>query len=206
MVVDADNDPENGIDGVASLRDLAVKFGPLPPTSTIRTPRGGFHLLFAPNRVPLKNTASQIAPGVDIRDLGGYVIAPGCNMPDGRAYRIVRAVEVLPPLPGWFIGLAAPPAPAAFPAISASRICAPRRLWAVAIQREAADIASTGIGGRNVRLYLAACRLSRFIPNGLEPHIVRTALLEAAMACGLPEAEARASIKSAFDWRARSSE
>jgi len=45
----------------------------LPPTRTVRTRSGGLHLYFQ-HAVGLRNSVSRIAPGVDIRADGGFVI------------------------------------------------------------------------------------------------------------------------------------
>lgn len=63
----------------------------------VATPGGGRHLYFA--RLPgvaIRTTAGDIAPGIDTRGHDadgkptGYIIAPGCILPDGRQYRIVK--------------------------------------------------------------------------------------------------------------------
>ena len=49
----------------------------LPSTLTHGTPRGGEHLAFRdPPDVEIRNSQGRIAPGVDVRGTGGYVIVP----------------------------------------------------------------------------------------------------------------------------------
>src|SRR5262249_61762367 len=61
--------------GRESLARLEAQYGPLPVTAKVLTGGGGEHYHFA--RVPgLRNSAGKIAPGLDIRGEGGYVLLP----------------------------------------------------------------------------------------------------------------------------------
>lgn len=53
-----------------------------PTTYTVRTPRGGLHLYYAGSLPP---TASKLAPGVDTRGVGSYVLVPP-SVVDGKSY------------------------------------------------------------------------------------------------------------------------
>jgi len=81
-----DIDPQHG--GVESLGRLEAKSGKLPITVRAATGGGGLHFYFAhpgefvPNRV-------GVAPGVDLRGDGGYVVAPPSRHPSGRYYNWV---------------------------------------------------------------------------------------------------------------------
>lgn len=49
----------------------------LPRTRTHRTQTGGLHLVFrAPAEVEIRNSQDRIAPGIDVRGEGGYVLVP----------------------------------------------------------------------------------------------------------------------------------
>ncbi len=98
-VDDADNpwpaDPENA-------GDLACC-----PVSL--TPRGGRHHIFRqPMGKAWKNTAGRIAPKVDTRADGGYIVVPP-SVVDGKMYRWAEtfeldvAPEMLPEPPGWLV-------------------------------------------------------------------------------------------------------
>jgi len=69
VVLDVD-----GEDGEASLAALEREHGPLPATPTVLTGKGR-HLYFTYPGVPVPNRV-RVAPGLDVRGDGGYVVAP----------------------------------------------------------------------------------------------------------------------------------
>ena len=102
LVIDVDgadnawpNDPEKA-------QDLAC--GPVS-----LTPRGGRHHIFRqPNGKVWKNTASKIAPKVDTRANGGYIVVPP-SVVDDKPYRWAETLELsgnpgqLPEPPAWVL-------------------------------------------------------------------------------------------------------
>ena len=78
-----DVDPGHG--GDDALRDLEKQHGELPATVRQITGSGGEHILFrhAPG---LRNSASRIGAGLDIRGDGGYIIVPPSVHVSGRRY------------------------------------------------------------------------------------------------------------------------
>jgi hypothetical protein len=78
IVLDVDVDPEKGKDGEAALTPLLEKYGSMPVTLTVRTPRGGRRLYFkhpgAGVRVPC--STDKLGNGLDVRGDGGYVLVP----------------------------------------------------------------------------------------------------------------------------------
>lgn len=103
LVVDVDplpsgefNEFGNDLDQMA---DLLVSAGTM-------TPRGGSHFWFRqPVGADLRNTASTIAPGVDTRATGGYVLAPPSVITNVGSYRWMPGF----PLETKPSGLAEPP-------------------------------------------------------------------------------------------------
>ena len=74
LVVDVDEGP--GKNGFASLAKLEDQVGLIPKNLVVRTGSGGQHIyLKAPDTV-VRNSASKLAPFIDIRGEGGYVVAP----------------------------------------------------------------------------------------------------------------------------------
>lgn len=70
----------------------------LPQTRTHKTRTGGLHLVFKePADVEIRNSASRIAPGVDVRGEGGYVI-----FPPSPGYAVADPIEPAE-MPLWLI-------------------------------------------------------------------------------------------------------
>ncbi len=99
-------------DGLESLADLQQTHGDLPPTPTVITGGGGLHLYFAlPEGVEIKNRVG-IAPGIDVRGTGGYVVGPGSMHASGRTYEWELSSDDLegPAVaPKWLLDLVAAP-------------------------------------------------------------------------------------------------
>jgi len=96
VVIDVDN--KNGKVGDNVLADLQLENGVLPKSFTVKTPSGGRHLYF---QGQTKNRVGLHAPGIDVRSVGGYVIAPGV-VKQGKPYQVeVNQMPVLPP--GWLV-------------------------------------------------------------------------------------------------------
>lgn len=99
-VLEADTHAAHGVDGIASLRALEEQRGPLPPTRMARSPSGSTHYYFKwRDGVEIKNSASRVAPGVDVRGEGGMVIAPPSSRHDGE-YQWVSEEETAE-APAW---------------------------------------------------------------------------------------------------------
>lgn len=63
--------------GAAGMDWLNAHSSYLVTTRTHKTQSGGLHLIFSlPDGMEVRNSASKIAPGVDVRGVGGYVVAP----------------------------------------------------------------------------------------------------------------------------------
>jgi hypothetical protein len=98
FIVDAD-----GVDAERELRRLEAEHGELPATVEAITARGR-HLYFKMPAVPVRNSAGKIAPGVDVRGDGGYVLAPPSVHPSGRVYRwSVDSADAIAEAPNWLL-------------------------------------------------------------------------------------------------------
>ena len=99
-----DVDPRHG--GDASLERLEHQYDRLPSTVESHSGGGGRHLYFAHPGGLVRNKVG-LAPGVDLRGDGGYVVAPPSLHPSGLRYAWVwdRRPDnaALAPLPGWVL-------------------------------------------------------------------------------------------------------
>lgn len=84
-----DVDMKNGVDGLANLKAVGIDpFDMGGDYPVARTPTGGWHFYFPHDRGrPVKNSAGLIAPGVDVRGEGGFVVLPPSRRtPGGEPY------------------------------------------------------------------------------------------------------------------------
>ncbi len=99
-----DVDPQHG--GDESLAAIEARHGAVMPTPESRTGGGGRHLYFRHPGGKVRNRVG-LAPGVDLRGDGGYIVAPPSIHPSGRRYawRAGRDPETLPlaPMPAWLL-------------------------------------------------------------------------------------------------------
>jgi Bifunctional DNA primase/polymerase, N-terminal len=98
FVVDID-----GFDAEAELKKLEQRYDALPQTVESITARGR-HVFFRMPLQRLRNSAGKIAPGIDVRADGGYVLAPPSMHPSGRAYCwSVDSGNTFAPAPDWLL-------------------------------------------------------------------------------------------------------
>ena len=92
--------------GDESLEHLEQQYDRLPATVECRSGGGGRHLYFAHPGGLVRNKVG-LAPGVDLRGDGGYVVAPPSLHASGQRYAWVgnRAPDLtaLAPLPDWVL-------------------------------------------------------------------------------------------------------
>jgi hypothetical protein len=157
--------------------------------------------------------APHIGPLVDVRGVGGLVIAAGSHSTaQGRPYTRVSPAGLRPqPLPDWLLGIlrpAAPPTPVRPPAPVVHQLPTgdrAERYAAAALRGQVDSVAAARDGGRWATLSGAALRLaelSETAPRVLTYQVVMDALLGAAAACGLGEREAERAIQSAWNRKA----
>jgi hypothetical protein len=118
IVIDCDRHP-GGNDGIEAFNELlSANGGSLSDVPMTKTARGGAHLFFKqPKGEPLGNRRGELPDGVDVRGVGGFVIAPGAVLADGKRWQSVNGrpslaqafkAGTIPELPLW---LAHPPKP-----------------------------------------------------------------------------------------------
>ncbi|MFF0136810.1 bifunctional DNA primase/polymerase [Streptomyces sp. NPDC005227] len=186
-------------DGAATFAALCERTGqPVPATHRVRTASGGGHRYFAaPAGTRLGNTAGSLAPLVDTRGWGGYVVGAGSTTPAGP-YRVTHD-SAPAELPQWITNLLEqsaprPVVPFAWPTISGSRTAV------AALEGECRTVVGAPEGEGNITLNRSAFKVGRFVAWGdIARHVVEEAFQGAGEARGLTAAECRATIRSALD-------
>ncbi|MEU8488114.1 bifunctional DNA primase/polymerase [Streptomyces sp. NPDC048641] len=186
-LIGVDLDTKSGTDSSAALRELALRhLFTIPDTVVVATPSGGRHVwLSGPPDVVVPNSAGRLAPGIDIRGAGGYLVGPGSRTAQG-VYSAVPGTAHLPvaPCPSALLRLLTPPPRVHHPSPAHVGQHGQGLVQFVLAAHE---------GQRNTRLFWAACRAyERDLGDSLT-----NALVEAATRTGLTEREARSTIASA---------
>jgi hypothetical protein len=105
IVIDIDDRPE--FSGSDTLKDLEQLHGELPDTVEVITGSGGRHIYFLTD-APIRNEASgRLGVGIDVRGIGGQVLAPPTIHPNGKTYEWVegKSIANTPPadMPLWMV-------------------------------------------------------------------------------------------------------
>jgi hypothetical protein len=87
-------------DGDASLAELEKIHGVLPDTLTVSTGGGGKHFYFRADGAAIRNSASKVGAGLDVRGNGGFVVCPPSVHESGKRYEWLRRVHPVS-LPEW---------------------------------------------------------------------------------------------------------
>jgi Bifunctional DNA primase/polymerase, N-terminal len=118
IVIDCDRHP-GGNDGIKAFNRLvSANGGKLVNTPMTKTARGGAHLFFKQAKgKALGNGRGELPDGIDVRGVGGFVIAPGAVLPDGKQWQSVNGRPLLaeafkggtiPELPQWLADIIRP--------------------------------------------------------------------------------------------------
>lgn len=153
----------------------------LPQTRTHRTESGGLHLLFeAPAGVEIRNSASRIAPGIDVRGEGGYVIYP-----PSPGYAVA---DETPPavMPAWLVLACLKPDPAPKPAPTPATPSTPYTgdgtpYGRAALERECSAIRYASDGQKHHALNKAAYSIGGLVAAGELPEGAALSELRAAL-------------------------
>jgi hypothetical protein len=166
--------------GGGGLEWLAANQHRLPRTRQHGTRSGGRHLLFNyPAGRTIRNSASKVAPGVDVRGAGGYVIVPPSD-----GYTITD--DAMPAeMPAWLLDLLDPPyqAPAPTPSLPRQPYTGDGTPYGrAALEREAANIRNAPDGGKHHALNKAAYSVAGLVAAGELPEGAALSELRAALA------------------------
>lgn len=185
-----DLDRKHGKDGFKSLNELIAKHGHLPETFTVESPTGSQHLYF---KGVSKNTAGNIADGVDTRSNGGYVVCPGSRIND-QLYTIIKDIEVAA-LPEWLHTLIGEKrAPVSNSVIEGIELNQEHHIKDAVdyLQNRAPECIP---GSRNNTLYQVACQVKNL---GISDYNLLESLIFEHYPHTLSMAEATNTIRSAF--------
>jgi len=199
LVIDCDRHPP-GSDGIEAFnRLLSANGGSLAAVPMTKTANGGAHLFFKqPEGDPLGNGRGELPDGIDVRGVGGFVIAPGAVLPDGKRWQSVNGRPLLtdafktgtiPELPQWLTDIIRANRKPNGDGIEYARSFADMRgangireqkYALAALSGCAIELARTAEGGRNEKLNKVAYHMGRLIVRGwIEEAAVINALLEA---------------------------
>jgi putative DNA primase/helicase len=100
-----------GVDGEAALAELELRLGKLPDTTMALSPSGSKHRYFQhPGEdIRIPNSASVLAPGVDVRGDGGMVFAPPSLRRGGKRYVWAKEIGYAELPEAWVEALRGPP-------------------------------------------------------------------------------------------------
>ena len=147
-----------------------------------------------PDGVDLRCSVGKIAPGIDVRAEGGFVIVPPSKMGDGGIYEPISDPDYAW-APSWLIGLVKATSSAAadktFDKIASQG-------WAYRVlARRCEGVMAAEKGTRNDALNKAAFIVGRLVGDGaLDRSAAFDTLMEAARKAGLEEREANATVQS----------
>jgi hypothetical protein len=200
-----DLDVKAGEDGRTTLATWEAEEGPLPRTRRARTPTGGEHIyLRLPPGTPRVKNAARFAVGVDVRSVGGYVVAPP-SVVNGKPYEWIDEAPIAE-APSWLVALLPldRPIESSFaqltPVLTLSS--APTAWARRALEDELAKVRAAPHGQVNHTLNTAAFSLGQIVAGGnLDNQEVERALLAAAIAAGHGDnvGGAKRTIRSGLD-------
>ncbi len=71
--------------GMETWRDILEEHGrEIEQTAVSETPSGGLHFVYSRGHRNIRNSAGKLGPGLDIRGIGGYIVAPPSVLPNGE--------------------------------------------------------------------------------------------------------------------------
>lgn len=203
VVIDCDVDKTTGEPvGYERFMALCSANSYLADTLQVGTPSGGTHFYFTqPPGEEIRNSASKLAPKVDVRGHGGYVVAPG-TMLGSSVYQAWDEVPIRP-LPPWLTGALRRPKES--PITSNHRLSFGEGYGEAALRNEVEKILATAEGGRNHQLNESAYNIGQLIAiRAVELDRARDILYAAARQIGLTHRETHRTLLSGFTSGARS--
>lgn len=188
-----DLDRHGDRDGHKWLAEQEAVHGLLPDTAQASTANGGTHIIF--KHVDGVRNRAAIAPGVDTRGDGGYIVGPGSVMADGRRYEWINhdgdGLPEFAEAPEWLIDLVITKAAPAVEAKPREYTYQPQdngaaRYAARAMDMELDKLSTSPKGQRGQQLFASACSIGELVAAGhLSRSEAEAGLFDAAQANGL---------------------
>jgi len=189
-----DLDRHGDRDGHLWLAAMEEKHGKLPETARASTANGGTHIFFA-HHPGVRNRAA-LGPGVDTRGDGGYILAPGSVMSDGRRYEwIDHQGPDMPDFaeaPAWLLELVLPKTPEPVTTTKREYTYQPEtntgaeRYASRAFEMEMDKLSGAPKGQRGQQLFASACSIGELVAARLISRSEAEAgLFDAAVSNGL---------------------
>jgi hypothetical protein len=188
------------IDDVNSIPVLADALGWDPTddnTVIAKTGRGGYHIYYQAGSSSVRNSASKVVPGIDIRGDGGYVVLPPSKHESGRRYEWTTGLSTLRPIPEKMVELfnyreePAPTPPP--PPVSHEK-------WGLAaLAAQAHEVENSQPGRRNDQLNNSAFQIFGIVKGGhLDEALARLRMERAGLHVGLSAEEVKRTLDSAW--------
>lgn len=182
-VLDIDN--KNGKNGFASVANWA-DLSPL----IVRTPTGGAHLYFKSSG-SMRNSASKLAPGLDVRGEGGYVILPPSVTDFGQYTYEKGDLSTRQALPSW---------PVLNSKNGAGQNATPLLHEESGIDFFCSEMSAASEGTRNDTLNRLAFKAGQLVAREkINETEAKARLIDAALSTGLSQNETDATVNAAID-------
>jgi hypothetical protein len=174
----------------------AAEHGGLPRTVASRTPRG-FHLYFG--YVPgIRNRVRVPQLNVDVRNDGGYVVAPPSRLSISDRYSWVHCpwTTDVASMPEWLRALLRDAEPPCSAPIQSHSIGGAMRYGRSALRSEARQLSQAPVGMRNHALNVSVFRMGSLMgPCGLSEAEIASQLMDACAANGLTRDDGLPAVK-----------
>jgi hypothetical protein len=171
-----------GVDGAAELAKLEAKHGTLPATREAISPSGSVHRYFKHPGFKIKNSASLIAAGIDVRADGGMVVGPP-SVKLGKGVYSWRNDLPIADAPAWLLDRIVAGKVRPLPELSiserAAALVADRRAGnrakashrdgyiEAALHGEYEEVAQASKGQRNSQLNTSSLKLGHYVGGGV---------------------------------------
>lgn len=186
VVLDADSE-----EAYHSVRALGTR-----EPATVRTGKG-WQWYFSPPSFPVRNSAGKVSRGIDIRGIGGYVVAPPSIHPNGKAYEWIEFPFRLLPFPQWLeVYTREKPRVQRADVMPMPMASNATKYGSRALRNQCSKVFCSVNGTRHATLASAAFSIGQLVGAGQIPKgEAYSELLSASLASGLEKTEAERTVR-----------